>query len=112
MKIISKRIIELLEDMDISQRDLANMVNVTETTISRYIHNEREPRTDILLKIAEALHTSIEYLVGKTNSRKPINISELSNEYVDFAKQLQDNNISVERAKKIMELLIPDKDKQ
>lgn len=112
MRIISKRILELLEDMNITQRDLANKVNVTETTISRYIHNEREPRTEILLKIAEALHTSIEYLVGKTNSKKPMDISELKHEYVDFAKKLQENDISIERAMKIMELLTPDKDKQ
>jgi transcriptional regulator with XRE-family HTH domain len=112
MRIISKRIIALLEELDITQRDLANMINVTETTISRYIHNEREPRTDILLKMAEALHTSIEYLIGKTNSKKPIDISELKHDYVDFAKQLQDNNVSIERAKKILELLIPDEGKQ
>lgn len=112
MKIISKRIIELLEDMDISQRDLANMINVTETTISRYIHNEREPRTEILFKMAEALHTSVEYLVGITDSKKPIAIGELKHDYAIFAKQMQDNNIPIERAKKIMELLIPEKGKQ
>lgn len=65
---IGYRISELLEKQGITQRDLAKMVNVTETTISRYINNFREPKGSILNDIAVALNVSSDYLLGRNNN--------------------------------------------
>lgn len=48
----------------ISQRDLAEIVGVTETAMSRYCNGARTPRYAILTKIAEVLDTTPEYLLG------------------------------------------------
>lgn len=64
---IGYRISELLEKQGITQRDLAKMINVTETTISRYINNSREPKGSILNDIAVALNVSSDYLLGREN---------------------------------------------
>lgn len=63
MKEIGERIALLLKRKQMSQKDLAMMVGVTESALSRYIKNEREPRIDVLANIATALDTTVDYLV-------------------------------------------------
>lgn len=59
---------ELMQTQNISQKELAIRLNVQEATISRYINNNREPNAENLLNIATALNTTIDYLLGKSNS--------------------------------------------
>lgn len=59
------RISELLDKYGISQRELAEKVNVTEVSMSRYIKGERTPKGPIIANIATALHTTADYLLGQ-----------------------------------------------
>lgn len=61
---IGNRIKELLNKHDISQKDLARYIGTTETSISRYVNDEREPVAKILYKIARELHTTTDYLIS------------------------------------------------
>ncbi len=58
------RISELLNKYSLTQRELADIVGVTEVSMSRYIRGERIPRAPILANIAAALHTTPEYLMN------------------------------------------------
>lgn len=60
-----KKLSILLEEKNITQRELAEKINVTEVTISRYLSGERSPRIEIVSKIAEFFGVSIDYLLGK-----------------------------------------------
>lgn len=60
-----KNLSALLEEKNITQRELAEKINVTEVTISRYLSGERSPRIEIVSKIAEFFGVSIDYLLGK-----------------------------------------------
>ena len=51
------------KEQKISQKQLAEMTNLTEAGISRYISGQRLPRIDILLTIAEALNCSLDFLL-------------------------------------------------
>lgn len=62
MEKIGARIEKLLKEKHITQKDLAMMVGVTESALSRYINNEREPKIEVLANIATALDTTIDYL--------------------------------------------------
>lgn len=64
MSSIGKRIKELLNKHDISQKDLARYIGTTEASISRYVNDEREPVAKILYKIAQELHTTTDYLIS------------------------------------------------
>ena len=67
MVTIGERIAKILEKKNMTQRELAKMVNVTEVTIGRYINNSREPKGSILKDIADALGVTSDYLLsGKT----------------------------------------------
>lgn len=68
-KIFIKRLIELMEEKDMTQCELANLIGTTNVTISRYISGDRSPRIEIIVKIAEVFNVSIDYLLGFSNTR-------------------------------------------
>lgn len=63
--IYSQRLIALLEEKNLTQRELALKVGVQEATISRYINGSRNPHSVIVAKIAEVLETTTDYLLGR-----------------------------------------------
>ena len=60
---LGNRIEEKMKKQKLSQKDLALMVGVTESALSRYIHGERAPKLDVLANMATALNTTVDYLV-------------------------------------------------
>ena len=58
------RLRTLIKSMGISQRELAKKIGCTEVTISRYITGERVPSATVVVKIANALGVSVDYLIG------------------------------------------------
>lgn len=67
-----KKLSILLEEKNITQRELAEKINVTEVTISRYLSGERSPRIEIVNKIADFFNVSIDYLLGVSDIRNPV----------------------------------------
>lgn len=63
-KEIGNRISYLLNKNGISQKELADRINVSESVVSRYISGEREPKANVLANIATALRTTSDYLLG------------------------------------------------
>ncbi|QUI22037.1 helix-turn-helix transcriptional regulator [Vallitalea pronyensis] len=69
---IGYRILNLRKKKQLTQRELAVKVNVTEATMSRYENNLREPKGEIINRIARALHTTTDYLLGRSNHSIPL----------------------------------------
>jgi transcriptional regulator with XRE-family HTH domain len=65
MNTLGDKISELLKESGMTQRELASKIGSTEMTVSRYVRNERQPKAEILSKIAEALNTTTDYLLGR-----------------------------------------------
>ncbi|MCT7671628.1 MAG: helix-turn-helix domain-containing protein [Lactobacillus iners] len=63
-KEIGGRISIELKKKNISQKQLAERINLSETVVSRYISGEREPKANVLANIATALNTTSDYLLG------------------------------------------------
>lgn len=63
-KEIGNRISYLLNKNGITQKELADRINVSESVVSRYISGEREPKANVLANIATALRTTSDYLLG------------------------------------------------
>ena len=63
-KEIGNRISYLLIKNGITQKELADRINVSESVVSRYISGEREPKANVLANIATALRTTSDYLLG------------------------------------------------
>lgn len=62
--ILGKRISDLCQIYGLSQRELAGKVGVTEVSISRYVKGNRMPNGSVLAKLATALHTTVDDLMG------------------------------------------------
>ena len=68
------RILKLLKQRGMSQRQLADAIDISEVSMSRYIHGERNPRAKIAQKMAYALHTTPDYILGM-EELEPIEIA-------------------------------------
>lgn len=67
-----RRIRELREDHDLTQRHLAAKLNMTQTQYFRYEQGYRDIPTDILIALSQMYHTSTDYILGLTdNPGKP-----------------------------------------
>jgi transcriptional regulator with XRE-family HTH domain len=67
MSVFSERISELMKSSGLSQKELAAKAGVTESAMSYYVKGERMPRSDVLTRIAKALETTTDYLLGNTS---------------------------------------------
>jgi transcriptional regulator with XRE-family HTH domain len=61
----AKNLKKLRNEKNISQRELAEIVGVTQVAISQYEKGESVPRINIAMKLAESLDTTCEKLCGK-----------------------------------------------
>lgn len=66
-----KRLRELREDHDLTQRQLAGILHMTQTQYFRYEQGYRDIPTDVLITLAALYHTSTDYILGLTNNPNP-----------------------------------------
>lgn len=66
-----QRIRDLREDKDMSQKEMGKILGMSQTGYSKYETGENDVPTGILIKLADFHHTSVDYILGRTNQRKP-----------------------------------------
>lgn len=66
-----QRIRDLREDKDLRQREIAAILHCSQVTYSRYESGARDIPTPILVELARLYDTSIDYLLGLTDERRP-----------------------------------------
>ena len=65
-----KRIRDLREDHDLTQRQIAAILGLTQPQYFRYEQGYRDVPTDILIRLADLYDTSTDYILGRTNNPK------------------------------------------
>ena len=65
------RLKDLREDSDITQTVLASFLHIKQNTYSQYENGQRQIPLELLIQLAEFYDTSIDYIVGLTDERKP-----------------------------------------
>ena len=66
-----QRIKDLREDKDLSQTEMGRILGMSQTGYSKYETGENDVPTGILIKLADFHGTSIDYILGRTNIKKP-----------------------------------------
>lgn len=66
-----KRIRDLREDLDLTQGDLAKILNCTQVCYSYYENGKRDIPTEALIRLARYYQTSTDYLLGLTSVKTP-----------------------------------------
>lgn len=70
-ELIMSRIRNLREDCDLTQREMAEILNMSQTGYSKYETGENDIPTAILIRMADFFETSVDYLLGLTDEQKP-----------------------------------------
>ena len=63
----------------VTQVKLAEIANVTQETISAYESGKAYPSVDTLIKIADFLNTSTDYILGRIENDEPIKNTTIKN---------------------------------
>lgn len=64
------RIKDLREDNDLKQKELAAYLAVDQSTYSDYENGRIHVPADILIRLADYYNISLDYLVGRSNTKK------------------------------------------
>ena len=64
-----KRIRSLREDRDLTQKQLAEMLGMSQTGYSKYETGENDIPTHILIKLADFYKTTTDYILDRTDCK-------------------------------------------
>ncbi len=65
------RLRDLREDADLNQTEVAKYLGMSQTGYSKYETGENDIPTQVLIQLAYFYQTSVDYILGITNERKP-----------------------------------------
>lgn len=94
---------ELRKTKGVSQEQVASALGITFRAYQNYEYGQREPNIEMLNKMADYFGTSIDYLLGRDTSEKPVidllaaqfDMSALEQEiikgYLDLPESMRDN---------------------
>lgn len=66
-----KRLRDLREDKDLTQKEVADLLHMSQTGYSQYEIGKNDVPTDILIKLALFYNTSTDYILELTDVKKP-----------------------------------------
>lgn len=69
-KILSNRLKQCRQEKGLTQRQVAIYCDITEKAYQNYELMSREPKLEILLRIADLFDVSLDYLTGRTNHKQ------------------------------------------
>lgn len=112
MNTIGDRIVNIRGNLDITQKALAEKINITCATMCKYENNINIPNAEILRLLADTLDTTTDYLTCRTNIKhNPYSVLDKSLKEIDIElinkvlKLPYDDKIRIiERAEFLMEL--------
>ncbi len=65
------RLRDLREDKDLTQEELSRAINITQRSYSYYERGDHMIPPEILCRLADYYHTSVDYLLGRTSDPTP-----------------------------------------
>jgi len=71
LDMFSNRLKALREDSDLTQSELAKILNISRETVSGYENTDREPNFDTTIQIANYFNVSLDYLLCRTDVPAP-----------------------------------------
>ena len=64
-----RRIRDLREDHDLTQKQIAQILGMSQTGYSKYETGENDIPTQVLIKLADFYQTTTDYLLGRTDKK-------------------------------------------
>ena len=79
---------DLREDADLNQKQMAELLNCTQTCISKWELGQTDIPNIVLVNIAKHFNVSTDYILGLTNIKTPLN-QKIER---DFSKRLENRH--------------------
>ena len=92
------RVKKLMKENRYSQKDLCEICGITEAAFSRYMTQGSLPRTKVLANLANALHTTSDYLMGLEN--------HYGYDQLEILLASSKDNLSLKQKKKLVDILM------
>ena len=70
--IFNQRAKNLREDLDLTQDEVAQLLNVSRATVNRYENHRYDMKLTYAIELAKVYNVSLDYIAGLTNERKPL----------------------------------------
>lgn len=70
LEILSERLVQCRKEAGLTQAQIAIYADITEKAYQNYEAMRREPRLEILVRVADTLGVSLDYLTGRTDKKK------------------------------------------
>ena len=62
---------DLREDNDLTQTNIAKLLNIKQNTYSQYESSVRQIPINTIVKLCKFYNTSVDYIIGLTNEKRP-----------------------------------------
>ncbi len=95
-----EKVTKLMTERDMTQKQLSQLSGITESSISRYLHNDQRPRMDIVVNIAKALQVETEYLLDEDEK------GETAYNAISTAIARKGNELTAEEKNRLIALLL------
>ena len=82
---IGKRIVERLDELDMTQKQLAELLQIPYRTLNGYVRTSREPDYETLKNIAKTLHVTCDYLLDF----EPIDLRTVKTKELALIKEIR-----------------------
>ena len=69
MKTLGERLKDLRKEKGYTLEQVAEKLNTTKVTISRYENNLREPKRETISQLAKLFNVSTDYILGRTENK-------------------------------------------
>ncbi len=100
MKSLGQRIVDLRDSKGMTQAHLADKLNITPATLSRYENNLRVPNATFIISLSTALEVSSDAILGISQRYNTTALKVRYPQYSDFLDRLdklnEDNRIRID----------------
>lgn len=83
------RLRDLREDKDLKQTNISELLKIGLSTYQRYERGELKIYLETATELANYYNVSLDYIAGRTNDKRGLTRSELSNVETDFIKKFR-----------------------
>lgn len=83
------RLRDLKEDKDLKQSTVAKLINSSENQYGRYERGENDIPLEKALILADYYNVSLDYIAGRTNDKKGLTRSEMSDVETELIKKFR-----------------------
>ena len=99
---LQEKILQLMKEQKLNQKQLAAKATITEASMSKYLNGERTPRIDVIVKLAKALDTTVNFLLDNESAPESPYI------YASTALARCKDQLTDDEKKKLMKFLLED----